>query len=149
MKRWLLLAGLCAVGGFAAGRGTRPPAETVERVVYKDRIVREVQLVEAKAETRVVYRTRVVTAEGERRETEVERTETKSEARADTLTDTTREGTTYRKVSAPIPDWRVAALVGAHVPQFAPVYGAHVQRRILGPLSLGVGSLSEWSSRWR
>jgi hypothetical protein len=142
-------------GGMYAGSRvapTRVQTRDVERVVYRDRTVSVAVAAktETRAETRHTVRTRVTRPDGTREE----RTETtrgvdveRREATASAQT-VERERLVYRdrevKVERARPDWRAGALVG--VDPFHPlsgfVYGATVERRVLGPVWLGAWGLS-------
>ncbi len=149
------LIGLALLGGaFAAGRYSAPPdVREVERVEFRDRVVeviREVKVKQAaEIKTVVVYREKVTKPDGTviEKETSKADTETKTAetVKTDTSKDATSEGTreVERIVSAPRPAWRVGALAGGSLtPALVPAYGAHVERRILGPFSVGVWGLN-------
>lgn len=140
---------------FAGGRYSNPAKVTeVERVVYKDRIVEKIveKRVEVEAKTKVVYRTKVITQEGETRIVEVEKEDTHKDTNVaiDTNKDTTKEGTAEKtKVTEYAkPQWKIGALVGY---DFSPVPGldiAHgltlgvtVERRLIGPVWIGAWAL--------
>lgn len=131
------VAGL--VLAFAAGWYTVPThVETHEavRVVYRDR---EVQ---AKAETQVVYRDRtvVVHKDGSVEKRDIEQT---SNGRTETkATETTKaaERTASKVSDAPKAQWLVGPMVGLGL-DLKPVYGAHVERRIVGPVWAGAWGL--------
>ncbi len=147
----------CAVCGavvasFAAGRGFTPPAEIreTERVVFKDRIVERVVTQAAEVKHVIVYREKVTKPDGTVTEKVTEKTDTNTKTETDKGTETMHEGArvTERVVTSK-PDWRVGIMGGAAV-SFAPLsasplLGAHVERRIVGPFSLGVWSLVETS----
>lgn len=141
-------------GAFSAGRFTAPESTKtveVEKVVFKDRVVEKVVTVveQAKAETRVVYRDRVVTKEGEVRERIVERTATREESHGETNGETVTErearGDSETRVEVTVrPVWRVSAQVGASLrepllPIAGPlVVGLGVDYRIAGGVSAGL-----------
>lgn len=94
---------------------TQTATKTVERVVYAPGgTVTIDRVIEAKTETHVEDTSHVAE---------------KTDAHAE------------RVVTPKLPDWRVSALVGTGLP-LVPIYGAHVERRILGPISLGAWGLS-------
>lgn len=155
---WRKLAVAAAVlTAFAFGRASspEPSVQVEERIVYRDRVVVQEKRVEVqvKAEQQtkrvVVYRDRVVAPDGTRTEREVETSVTDSEARtvatkqAERVVtrDVVREVERRVEVTQPLPQWRVGALAGFDIPGWRPAYGAHAERRIAGPLSLGVWGL--------
>lgn len=143
-----------AAAAFSAGRFTAPEkveVREVEKVVWKDRIVEKVVTRRAKAEERVVYVDRVVSPEGEVREKRVTTTKADTREVADLGRTTESSGSTEKSASSTStlrPDWRVGVLVGASlreplVPIAGPlVLGASVERRIVGPFTLGVWGLT-------
>ncbi len=156
-RQWtavVLAVVLVGVGAFSAGRFSAPhEVETrdVEHVVFKDRVVEKLVTVEvkAKAETKIVYRDRIVTKEGEIRERIVERTDTKEDRKTDTVADrdAKTEGTKDRESRQTVTlqhKWRASLLAGASlaqplVPLAGPlVLGAEVDYRIVGGVSAGV-----------
>lgn len=142
---------------FLFGRASAP-ARTVERVqekvVYQDRAVVIHEAAEVHVQEHVVYRDRTVIkrVDGTVVQRDIERTDTgTSSARA---TAQTEERTVYRdrevvreKVVESRLDWAVHALVGTPI-SLKPlglgpvVYGAAVERRVLGPISVGAWGLS-------
>ena len=130
----------------------------VEKIVYQDRIVEKVVYQQAvKAKTR---KTRVVVTapDGTKTDTTLVDNTTDTDTKIDqektkevkVFVDRVVEREVRVEVKANQPDWRVSALVGANAPlypgllsgdQFDPLkhitYGVHVERRILGPFSLG------------
>ncbi len=134
---------------FSAGRFTAPArvdVREVEEVVWKDRVVEKVVTRKAKAEERVVYVDRVVSPTGEVREKRTTRTLTDARELVDSGKTSESAGSTEKSASSTStlrPDWRVGVLVGASlreplVPIAGPlVLGASVERRILGPFSVG------------
>lgn len=149
--RWLervILVVVTALINFSLGRLTAPPKVEVREVVkveWKDRVVEKVVTRKAKAVDRVVYVDRVVSPEGEVREKRVTTTKADTREVADLgrTTESTGKAEAVISNSTPKPDWRVGVLVGASlreplVPIAGPlVLGANVERRILGPVSLG------------
>lgn len=136
-----------AAAAFSVGRFTAPEqVREVEKVVWKDRVVEKVVTRRAKAVDRVVYVDRVVSPEGEVRERRVTTTKTDAREVADLGRTTESSGSAEKSASSTStlrPDWRVGVLVGASlreplVPIAGPlVLGASVERRIVGPVSLG------------
>jgi hypothetical protein len=135
--------------GISIGRFSAPEQtylSTVDRVVYKDRIVDRVVKVETKAETKTVFRN-VVTYAGKTtdRSIEVTKADTKAETKAERIqTRDVEKIVTVEKRVTLRPDWRVSAGVGASlVAPALPIYGpivinAGVERRIVGGLSAGL-----------
>lgn len=147
-----------AMLAFAAGRFTVPErVQNVDREVTLDaqvvHEVREVAKVEtsAKKTARAVDRVRVTLPDG----TRVVSTKLREvfDAVASQQTEIVQAKQTERvflqderhtkTVERSAPDWRVGGLVGVTLqPALRPVYGLHVERRILGPVSLGAWGLS-------
>lgn len=139
---------------FSAGRFTAPvktDVREVEKVVWKDRVVEKVVTRKAKAEERIVYVDRIVSPTGEVREKRT--THTLADTRELVDAAKTSESTGKTEVSSSStttlrPDWRVGVLAGASlreplVPIAGPlVLGASVERRIIGPFTLGVWGLT-------
>lgn len=136
----VVVAVLCGVA-FALGRWGQPARiETVEvetvRYVETVRTLVRTERVEAKH----VHREETRAPDGTVRVVEDSRSHvaenthaTSDTARAGSI-DTARQSVTTNDR----PDWHVSALVGLP----GPVYGAHVQRRILGPVSVGAWALT-------
>lgn len=133
---------------FSAGRFTSPvktDVREVEKVVWKDRVVEKVVTKRAKAEERVVYVDRIVSPTGEVREKRTTHTLTDARELVDLgkTSESTGTSTSSSSTTPARPDWRVGVLVGASlreplVPIAGPlVLGASVERRILGPFSVG------------
>lgn len=126
---------------FLAGRFSAPE-KVVEKVEWKERAAEKGTTKKAKATSRIVYVDRVVTPQGEVREKRTMRTVTDAREVADVERLTERGGKSESTTPAR-PDWRVGVLVGASlreplVPIAGPlVLGASVERRILGPFSVG------------
>jgi hypothetical protein len=131
-----------------------------ERVEWRDRIEYREKLVEKRVEGPV--RIRTVTREfppapgapcPDRPLVVTERLEDRGPVVVDRASEgevrTVREVVTERiEVPAPLPTWRAGALVGVDFgalslasPAGALVVGGHVERRVLGPLSLGAFAL--------
>lgn len=137
---WRKLAVALALAlAFASGRAGRPLPDV--EVVELERVVeREVEVVrwrEAEAKTRIVYRDRTTAPDGTTRDQSTTITTTDRTASADASTTKTQDAQRdLRRVETQrLPDWRAGALVGF---DGGIVYGAHVERRIAGPLSAGV-----------
>lgn len=148
-RKLAVLALLAAV--FFAGRASMPelPArvETVEKIIYRDRIVEVEKRVEVKAEqqTKVIYRT--ITKD---RTVEVERTESATQATATTDRTATRDTSEVTErvvtVEAARPQWRVGVQAGLdlrttrplQLEPGTPTLGLTVERRIAGGLSAGL-----------
>lgn len=156
MTRPALTAAAAAALGisFAAGRYSRRPV-TVDRVVTRD-VVHTVtaeqhtasvaQVLTVEGPTRVVWR-KLDCPSGKPSEEIIEergpvRTEAATQQAARTEVQTRDVEHVVEKVRmVPVrDDWHAAALVGWHG---APVYGASVDRRIAGPLTLGVAATTE------
>lgn len=155
-----MVAGVLAAlaGAFVAGRYTAPvqvQTRDIERVVYRDRVVEKIVATkaEAKTETKVVFRDRVITKEGEIREHEVERTASRDELAVKVADSKTEERQVEKVIEHTStvtlrPDWRVAVLAGASLkppalPLAGPlVVGLEVDRRLVGGLSAGVWASS-------
>lgn len=165
-RHWRKLAALGAIAvAFLLGRASVPetPArvETRERVVYQDRIVEkrvEVKVRdEAAQQTRIVYRDRLIEKDGTRHEREIETTATDTQAheRATAAAervvtrDVVRDVEKRVEVQAPQPQWRVGALAGFDVRNARllsrgpgpPIFGALIERRVIGPVSVGAWGL--------
>ena len=170
--RRIALAGLVALAvGIAIGRWSAPTQtvtvderaeETVTAVATTTSSATETAVVTAAAETdrqeeRVIYRDRWYRIDGSlERESEVEssqaierRTEQSAghvhreeqEARVE-IVEVMRIEERRVEVTTPAPDWRASALVGLEVRGGELVYGAQLERRILGPISVGAWGLS-------
>lgn len=159
-RRWFIAAAvgvLALAASFGAGRYSAPE-HVREKVVTVERQVRA----ETKAEThqaatsqataateRVVWRTRTIVRPDGTRET------TREGERGASSTTDTRTAVNDTKVETRIeyrdrvelrektvdrarPDWRAGALVGVRGLSLRPQFGALVERRILGPVSVGV-----------
>lgn len=119
--------------GFLAGRYTATP-----RVEVKVQEVERIKTVVVKGEDRVVVRRVVVEKkpDGTTTTTTDERESTKTAERTETT-----ERTDRKVETKPVqPQWRASALVGV-TPQLVPVYGAVVERRIVGPVHAGVWAI--------
>lgn len=147
-RHWRLVAGMLVVMlAFAAGRHTAPTR--IEEVTLGALVIRAK---EEKAETRAAAASKVEVRVVERWFSPAgvlqhERDESGSaEEHADLeeiLASNEQERAEVRietrTVEAARPDWRIGALVAVDVraPLQPPVYGAHVERRLFGPLSAG------------
>jgi hypothetical protein len=145
---------LALAAAFVGGRFSAPlQVKTIDtvRVEYRDRVVETVKTVEvmAKAETKIVYRDRVITKDGTITEHETERTATREDSVKNDQTEKTEEhaGVTERTVEKTVtlrPSWRVGLQVGASlrapfVPIAGPlVLGLQVDYRLVGGLTAGL-----------
>ncbi len=146
------------VGAFSAGRFSAPlKVETreIERVVFQDRVVEKVVTVKAKAETKIVYRERVVTKDGTVTERESERTDTKTDTAKNADTVAAHDGASERSavtITTLRPSWRVGVLVGAAyqqplLPISGPlVVGALAEYRLVGGLWVGLWTLPQFGA---
>jgi hypothetical protein len=162
-KRLQMFAVACILAGtgYAFGRYSAPDRvvtkehETVRTVTQVDtRAQEEVVALRSQLETlkRSTHRVETVKPDGTRTVT----TDTNTERNRDTTSDktthaeqqtvaqteTTREVTKTVEVTRERPQWRVGPLVGFDLRTRTPVYGGIVERRILGPVSLGAVGLS-------
>lgn len=161
-KPILLVVGII-IAFFVGKYSTATKTVEVEKTVYKDRVVEKVVEVEKKVEvegkTKVIYRTKVVTKEGETRIVEVEKEETKKETKTDTDTKTDKDSTKdvviekSKVVEQARPQWKVGALVGYDWKPVPSVdfgrglsLGVHAERRIAGPVWIGVWGLHTGSA---
>lgn len=142
--------GAAAVAGaalaFAVGRWT-DPVQVEERTVE---VVRHAVVTVTRVRTETVKAVQVRVVEREVRTPDgtvtVDRTtDSRTDERVTTDSGTTvAEKTDARReatVTPRLPDWRVSGMVGTGWP-LAPIYGAHVERRILGPVTVGGWGLS-------
>jgi hypothetical protein len=141
-----------AFGRFSAP--TRTVEKSVEHVTYRDREVKVREAAKVEVQEHVVYRDRTVIrwANGAVEQRDVERTDTGHSSAETTRQVETRveyrdrETVKEKRVDAP-KDWSVAVLAGPQV-SLKPLslgrvaFGAHVQRRVLGPISIGLWGLS-------
>lgn len=131
--RYVLAAVCLGAATFAAGRFTAPAGATPAAIVNTATVAT------AEVKRVVVYRERVTRPDG----TVTVRTSRRADTRADTAVVTRAETRPVRP-----PDWRVGALVGGSLtapmlPLSGPLaVGVIVERRIIGPVSLGVWGLS-------
>lgn len=165
MKRTHLVVGACILAaglvGYAFGRHTAPDKvvekEVIRTVTKEDTTAREEvkrlteQLETVKRQTHKET-TMVVNADGSKTikstvDTKVDRTnDTRTDL--DTKTDMHRVATveSVREVTKLVerrrPDWRIGPMVGFDVRSRSISYGATVERRILGPVSVGAWGLS-------
>jgi hypothetical protein len=162
-RKWIwptVAVGAC-VGGYALGRYVAPNKVVTHEVTRVETVT--------KVDTQAQERVKELTAQLDtlQRHTHTEKT-VKPDGTKTTVTDTTvdrsvdthkdttadaeqkqtsqtstvREVTKTVEVSRARPDWRVGALVGFDINSKAFSYGATVERRILGPLSVGAWGLS-------
>lgn len=161
-RRYVVATAAIAVVGvlaFLAGRAAAPTR--VETRIDETGRARVAQLEQENLELtrqlsmqtdRVVYRTRIVKPDGTELETSREEESVSVEERAevehvrseDLVADARRTASIEQITERALPDWRVGVLVAADVRRLAeaPVFGAHVQRRILGPVHAGAFFLS-------
>lgn len=160
MKRYALIGAIAlviAAGGYALGRFTAPErVRTVETVRTVEDTKTKAELAEVKwllenvkSKSRT-ERVSVVKPDGTREtRTVVDRS---SERATDTGANTAsryeashtlaHETIAVREVERVRPQWRIGALGGVDFRTRNLIYGAHIERRILGPLSLGAWGLS-------
>lgn len=145
---------LALAGAFVGGRFSAPlQVQTVDvvKVAFQDReVVRVVEkVVQAKAQTRVVYRDRVIATDGTVTEHEFEKTDTKTDTvkTSNGVKVSDRVGATESSHTQTVtlrPSWRVGLTVGASWPKpllaFAGplVVGLQVDYRIVGGLTAGL-----------
>jgi hypothetical protein len=155
LARWrvVLLVLAVAVLAFLLGRGCAPAPKYVERVRVETVEVERVRNVEVKvreeaeARTVVVYRDRWRMPDGTEREQSVERTDSGRHTVeggvviADVERSRTAEVEQHREVLATPPQWRAGVLAGLDPTRPLELdrlaLGAHVERRIAGPVFLG------------
>lgn len=138
------------VASFFMGRLSAPPSiKTVERVVTQSAQVAVAAKQEEAARAtntqkrRVIERIRYVYPDGTRVERLREGDSLASRtASASGLSEAAggAQSAHQERVetkSQALPAWRVGALVGLDIHALQPTYGAHVERRLVGPLSLG------------
>jgi hypothetical protein len=150
-------AGALVVLAFVWGRHSlsgKVETRTVEHTSFVDRVVTVHEAAEVHVQEHVVFRDRTVIkkADGSEEHRDIERTDAAdTTARAtvtaeDRVVFRDREVVREKRVDAPL-NWHVSALVGAGV-SLKPfglgplVYGASVERRVLGPVVVGVWGLS-------
>jgi hypothetical protein len=150
-------AGALVVLAFVWGRHSasgKVETRMVEHTSYVDRVVKVQEAAEVHVQEHVVFRDRTVIkrVDGSEEHRDIERTDTgDTTARAtvtaeDRVVFRDREVVREKRVDAPL-NWHVSALVGAGV-SLKPlglgplVYGASVERRVLGPVFVGVWGLS-------
>lgn len=140
MKKIALLA-LVLLVGFAAGRYSSPTKIEETREVKTDtKTNTNVQEDKNKSRTKIT----VIMPDGTKRI--VERTKTTDKLRDTSTSETHVDEKSTKLVENKHSTLSVAALAGVSVHGFSldtkPVYGAHVQKSILGPISLGAWGLS-------
>lgn len=162
LAHWRPVAAIAAVLiAFAAGRLTTPTPRAViekkERVVYQNRVVTVVREVKVATADRQLATRREVTREtrpdGTHVEHEVETTaaveHTAESTRTDSKRDEAHQVERDREIRVELrPSWRVSALAGADLRSLsftaAPAFefGALVEHRLIGPVSIGAWGLS-------
>jgi hypothetical protein len=173
-KRYVILAGLIAlILAFFAGRYTTPvevQIKEVEKIVEKEKIVEVVvkeYIKEAKTDIKLdVVKTKTTTTKPDGTVTVVETEHLKEDTKIDEKEVKTeikvvevekiieKEKIVERLVSTDRPDWKVSVLGGVQVDgielskgYLQPwVVGANVERRIVGPFSVGVWGQSNLSA---
>lgn len=147
--RKLTVVALLAVA-FAVGRFTTPGPSVVEvaKVVTVEKRVE----VEGKTKEKVVvvYREKTTKPDGTIVERETEKRETKTETERKTTDDKTAERETTITIEPYRPQWRAGALLGVNAGAVAAgglssgafAWGAIAERRIAGPVWVGVWGLS-------
>lgn len=162
--RWYVYAGAAlglAAAGYAAGRFSAPDrvvtvthetVRTVEDTSAREQVKRltaEIESVKRDTHREEVLITRkdgtterhVTTdrhVESERTQTAQTETQREETKRVDTV----RESTHSVEIERQRPTWRLGPMVAIDLRTGALAYGGQVERRILGPLSLGVFGLS-------
>lgn len=156
-KLKLIGIGIALLGiGAAAGRFLAP-TKTVTKTVTATVIQWRVKEVEKKVEVvkwrrgavRVVTERIVEQPDGTRvtERTSDSRTNTERTGNTETERGTETEGTEETRRSEvriserSLPQWRIGALVGTTLPQPSMLYGVQIERRIIGPIHLGVWGL--------
>lgn len=140
MKKYLIALGVAiaiAALGFAFGRYSAP---TQIKEIEKIKVV----TVEKKVEKAVEKKDVKVVVTEKPDGTKITETTDLSTTTTDTNTDTNTNSTTDKTKITTFkkPNWRIGAIAGLdiHTSSFSavkPVYGALVERRILGPISVG------------
>lgn len=148
-----VLGALLALGAsFAAGRYSKPTTvETHTEYVDRFQVVRVVQVVRTVDTVTRWKKVTVSTPDGSTRTEETadttshEATTTSENEKTEKVTETATASKTVTRQ----PDWQISALLGVDAAKalngsgsVSLNVGAHVQRRILGPLSVGVFGLS-------
>ncbi len=130
VKYGLMVFGLLA--SFAAGRYTTP-----EKIVIQKEIVEVEKKVEDKRKE--IVKTEVTHPDGTKEIT------TKTVVDSTTKTDSTKTDKELEERTAASSKVSISALVGAPLSlsgPITPVYGGHIHRPLLGPISLGLWGLS-------
>jgi hypothetical protein len=141
LKLALPLAAILFLGGLATGRLLLRP-----KVITKTEVVEKIKVVTLEVEKKVVKTRKTKTTK--KPDGTVVTEETVRDAQTDTAI--TKDKTADTKTATTqIPlrnDWMVSVLGGteAKLP-LQPVFGGHVQRRILGPIYVGAWGLSNGS----
>lgn len=144
----VLSAALCA---FAAGRYTREPAQVTEewREASKEAAKTITYYRTTKAEHVTIYREKVTKPDGTVTERTAEHTDTNTQTDAGGVAEVRREvAVDTKRTTTARPDWRIGVLAGGTLsspllPLAGPLtVGAIVERRIVGPVSLGLWGLS-------
>lgn len=137
---------LALVGAFSAGRFSAP-LKVEEKLIHDkgETIYVKGETVYVKAEAKIVWRDRVILKDGTVTEHEIEKTDTKEDAKISTSASATlTDHVETVKTVTLRPNWRVSALVGASwraplLPIAGPlVLGVAAEYRIVGGLSAGL-----------
>jgi len=133
-KKYIVMAivFMCAVG-YAFGRYFQPPQVVTKEV----EVIKEVEVVKREVKTIIKEVTR---PDGTKETTTTIDENTKETTRKDQ----NRQNETI--VTAQKPQWKVDLMVKASLTNIIPVYGASVQRRILGPMFVGVQGWGDQSA---
>ncbi len=143
----LTLAALATA--FAAGRWLSPTK--IEKVVEIHEVVKEVEKKTGTTDTQRNKRvektiTETVSPDGTRtittRIVETTDTDRKSATDSTSTTDTETNSKSTEVVEYKRSSWSVLALGGVDSSSWKPVYGAHISKTILGPISVGGWGLS-------
>lgn len=143
------LAGVAAlVVAFVSGRYSVPTkVEMRTEFLTLTQVVRSVHVRQV---TDTKWKTVVVTKpDGSSVATTEATTHTDTSTKENENSSKVAASTVATKTETKLPDWQISALVGADLSKalngsgtLAPTFGIHVQRRVLGPVTLGVFGLS-------
>jgi hypothetical protein len=151
MKRWYYMIGaavFCWGLGFVIGKYLSTP-RVIEKTVEDVQATAKIHQLLAENELlrrQTVKETVTVFAPTGKPKTKTVKEHTQIDksihATADVQTDKIKHVRVERTISPLMSNWRIGAKVGFDFTRGAPVYGGEVQRRILGPLSVGVWGLT-------